>query len=341
MANVGEVMTAKAAGFAMPAEWEPHARCWMQWPYRQDFVWPDVGETQAAYARVARAVRRFEPVTMVVSESELANARERCGDDVDYLVMDLDDSWARDAGPNFVRKGSEVAASIFHFNAWGRKYEQTRHDAAVGHRIAEHLGVRTFTSNVFMEGGGINVDGQGTILTSESCILNENRNPGLSKSEAEQILCDSLGGSKVIWVPGDPLDQETDGHIDGLACFIRPGAVLCEVGNPDDPDRQKDLAENWRALELATDAAGNSLEIFPIDEAFDAEPMGEKYCGSFINFYIANGGIVAPTYGTDTDTRAHNAIQDAFPEHELVTVNIDHIAVAGGGIHCITQQQPK
>ena len=324
----------------MPAEWERHERCWMQWPYRADFIWSDLAKTQAAYARVAQAIRQFEPVTMIVGEDQLAHAQVRCGDDIDFLLMDLDDSWARDSGPNFVQNGNTLAASIFQFNAWGQKYPKSRNDAAVGHRIAEHLGIPTFTSNVFMEGGGINVDGQGTILTSETCILNENRNPGLSKSEAEQILREALGGSKVIWVPGDPLDQETDGHIDGLACFTRPGAVLCEVGHPNDPDRQRDLQQNWRALELATDAAGNKLRITPINEAYDVEPTSERFCASFINFYIANGGIVAPGYGTESDQAAHDAIQKAFPDRRLTTVNIDDIAIAGGGIHCITQQQP-
>ncbi len=324
----------------MPAEWEPHERCWMQWPYRDGFVWPDVAKTQAAYARVAQAIRRFEPVTMIVNDNELENAQAHCGDTIDYVVMDLDDSWARDSGPNFVKNGDKLAASIFHFNAWGQKYPKTRNDAAVGHRIAEQLDIPTFTSNVFMEGGGINVDGQGTILTSESCILNDNRNPGLMKAEAETILCEALGGSIVIWVPGDPLDHETDGHIDGLACFTRPGAVLCEVGSPDDRDRQRDLQENWRALELATDATGNKLEITPISEAYDVEPTSDRFCSSFINFYIANGGIVAPTYGTPTDATAYEIIQAAFPDRKLATVNIDDIVVAGGGIHCITQQQP-
>ncbi len=191
-----------------------------------------------------------------------------------------------------------------------------------------------------MEGGGINVDGEGTILTSESCVLNENRNPGLTKADAERALCDALGGEKVIWVPGDPDDLETDGHIDGLACFVGPGAVLCEVGCPDFPDRHKDLQENLKALRKATDASGRKLEVVPIDEAFDADARSDRFCRSYVNFYIANGGIVLPRYGTPTDKIAFDTIQKAFPEHRLVALDIGEIAIAGGGIHCITQQQP-
>ena len=325
----------------MPAEWGLHERCWMQWSDRDDLVWVDIGKTQEAFARVALAVRQFEPVTMIVSPDSLDSAQSKCGSDIDYLLMDLDDSWARDSGPNFVSNGDRLAASIYHFAAWGGKYPHIRNDAAVGHRVAEHLGIATFSSNVFMEGGGINVDGEGTILTSESCILNENRNPGLSKAEAEQILCDSLGGEKVIWVPGDPADFETDGHIDGIACFVKPGVVLCEVGSPDDPERCKDLQENLAALEQATDAAGRSLEIIKIGEAHGADVTSERFCLSYINFYIANGGIVLPKYGVESDDVAAETIQSAFPDHEIAAVDVNDIAIGGGGIHCITQQQPK
>jgi len=340
MSTVEQIRTARGVGFRMPAEWEPHERCWMQWPDRSDFIWDDIEETQLAYARVAHAVRRFEPLTMIVSPDSLQDAQAKCSGDIDFLVMALDDSWARDSGPNFLKRGDEMAASVYHFAAWGGKYPHFRNDAAIGHRLAEHLGIPTFTSNVFMEGGGINVDGEGTILTSESCILNENRNPGLTKAEAEQILCDSLGGEKVIWVPGDPDDLETDGHIDGIACFVRPGVVLCEVGSPDDPERCKDLQENLTVLEQATDAAGRELEISIIAEAHDADGLGERFCRSYINFYIANGGIVFPSYGTAYDKIAVETVQSAFPDHEITTVDIKHIAEGGGGIHCITQQQP-
>jgi len=341
MSIINHSKTASNAGYRMPAEWAEHERCWMMWPYREGFVWHDISRTQQAYARVARTVRRFEPVTMLVCEDELENARSLCGEGIDFLVMPLDDSWARDAAPNFVKNDAKLAASIFHFNAWGQEYPEYRNDAAVGHRIAEHLAIPTFTANVFMEGGGINVDGEGTILTSESCILNENRNPGLTRTDAESILCEALGGKTVIWVPGDPQDLETDGHVDGIACFVRPGVVLCEVGCPDFPDRYNDMQENLRALELARDANGNRLEIIPIGEAHDAEASSDRYCRSFINFYIANNGIVFPRYGTESDKAAQATIARAFPDHEIAAVDIEDIALGGGGIHCITQQQPK
>lgn len=324
----------------MPAEWTPHARCWMQWPDRREFIWPNLERTQDAYARVAHAVRRFEPVTMIVSESSLGEAEELCGESIDYLVMELDDAWARDSGPSFVKRRDELAASVFQFGAWGGKYPRVRHDAAIGHRIAEHLGIPTFTSSLFMEGGAISVDGEGTILTTESCVLNRNRNLGISKAEAERELCDALGGEKIIWLPGDPRDVETDGHVDGVACFVRPGVVLCAIGAEEYPDRHRELRENVSALERATDAQGRALEVLFIEEAFDAETTGERFSRSFVNFYIANGGVVSPRFCTETDERALQTLQRAFPERSVVQVDVRDIVVGGGGIHCITQQQP-
>ena len=341
MSNINAATNAREAGFRMPAEWEPHARCWMQWPHRVEFIWPDLGKTQIAYANVAKAIRRFEPVTMMVCAEGLANARALCGDDIDYFVLPLDDSWSRDSGPVFVKSGAELAASIFLFNAWGGKYERYNNDAAVGHRIAEALGIRTFSANAFLEGGAIAVDGEGTIVTSEQCMLNANRNPGLTRTEAERILCDALGAEKVIWVPGDPEDFETDGHIDALASFTRPGVVLCAVGAEALPDRRKNLHENWKVLEKATDARGRSLELIPIEEAYDAESTTDIYCSSYINFYIANGGIVFPSFGADTDRAAQDLVRKLFPDRTLVSVDVTDIAPGGGGIHCITQQQPE
>ena len=340
MSDISRGTSAREAGFRMPAEWEPHTRCWMQWPHRSDLVWPDLGKTQIAYANVAKAIRRFEPVTMMVCEESLATARAHCGSGIDYFVVPLDDSWSRDSGPVFLKSGDELAASIFLFNAWGRVYERYHNDAALGHRVAEALGIRTFSANAFLEGGAIAVDGEGTIITSEQCMLNANRNPGMTRAKAEKVLCDALGGEKVIWVPGDPEDDETDGHIDALACFTKPGVVLCAVGAKALPNRRKILHENWQALEKATDARGRNLELIPMDEAFDAQATTDIYCNSYINFYIANGGIVFPRFGTDTDQRAQDIVCKLFPDRSVVAVDVTDIAPGGGGIHCITKQQP-
>ncbi len=333
--------TAMEAGFHMPAEWEPHSRCWIAWPCFQDLWGEGLSAAQAGYAAVARAISDFEPVGMLAPPEVVDQARAQCGATVDMLAVDLDDSWARDAGPNFVKHDNgEVAASIFHFNAWGQKYPRYRKDAALGHRLAEHLGLRTFSSPLFMEGGGINVDGEGTLLTTEQCVLNSNRNPGITKAEAEHEFRQALGIEKVIWLKGDPDDNETDGHVDGVACFVRPGVVMVEVCPDRGSHRFDAMNENLEAVQRATDAKGRSLETILIEEAYEAESASRLFCRSYINFYIANGAVIIPTYGIERDAQAATTIGQAFPDRAVVQVDVTGIACGGGGIHCITQQQP-
>ena len=209
------------AGLRMPAEWERHARCWMAWPCREDFWGANLPATQGAYASVARAIAAFEPVTMIATPEAAAEAARLCGPDVATLELPLDDAWARDIGPAFlVGDDGARAATAWRFNAWGGSFGRWDQDARLAERLCEKLGLPLYRSPLFFEGGGLHVDGEGTVLTTESCILNENRNPGLTKREAEQELCRALGASKVIWLPGElsPGDV-TAGHVDGLACL--------------------------------------------------------------------------------------------------------------------------
>lgn len=327
----------------MPAEWEPHACCWMAWPCSAA-VWGNyLSRTQEGYANVANAIAVFEPVRMLAPPGSENRVLSLCSGAVDIVSWDLDDAWMRDMGPNFLSNDAgELAASIFHFNAWGRKYTWYRKDAALGHRLAETLGIRTFSSPIFMEGGGINVDGQGTLLTTEQCILNPNRNPDISRDEAERELCHALGLKKVIWLKGDPADSETDGHVDGLACFVRAGVVMAELDPDSVPgtERHEILQENIRILESASDAKGRELGVHLINAATGVEPLGDRFYPSYINFYIANGGIVMPCYGIPADEQALDVVQACFPDREVVQVDVNHIAYGGGAIHCITQQQP-
>jgi len=339
--TIAALPTAAAAGFHMPAEWAAHERCWMAWPCRAEIWGDNLDATRRTYAEVANVVGEFEPVTMLALHRDAGQARSLCSDNVTILSADIDDSWTRDTGPNFLRNDAgEIAASLFHFNAWGRKYETWRKDAAIGHRIAEHLGIRTFSAPLVMEGGGINVDGEGTLLTTGQCVLNDNRNPGLRRADAEQIFRDSLGVTKVLWLPGDPDDTETDGHVDGIACFVEPGKVLVETCPAGGTERYDNMQANVDALKGATDASGRELELVLIEEAYEADRRNEIFASSYINFYIANGGIVMPCFGIDRDEDARQIVAALFPDRDVVQVAISDIAIGGGGIHCITQQQP-
>jgi agmatine deiminase len=330
------------AGLHMPGEWAPHARCWMAFPHRAELWHGALAPTQRAYAAVAQAIAAFEPVTMIAAPEAAALAARLCGPGVEILPLALDDSWARDSGPSFLSgPGGCCAATAWRFNAWGGKFERYAEDARLARRVCERLGFACYESPLHLEGGAFHVDGEGTVLTTESCVLNSNRNPGWSKREAERELCQALGASKVIWLPGAQIEGDvTDGHVDGLACFARPGLVLLEtLTGPDSPTRAL-LRENRRALEGATDARGRPLEVVEMEEAWEAEPEGSTWCGSYINFYVANDGVVMPAYGVPGDARARAVVEKAFPDRKVVQVDVRKVAIGGGGIHCITQQQP-
>ena len=327
--------------YGMPAEWEEHERCWMAWPAR-DGMWDDPAATCRAYAAVAHAIARFEPVTMVVAPQHRAQAHDYLGSDIDVLELPIDDSWARDSGPNFVhREDGALAGVCFRFNAWGEKYRPYDSDARMAERILEHLGLPAITSPLVAEGGGICVDGEGTLLTTDTCFPNPNRNPDWSREAIEEELKARLGVEKVLWLPGDPLDEETDGHVDGVATFARPGAVILESTEHADDPRKPYFDALRAAIEEQTDALGRPLELLTLPEAPPETAVGERFCLSYVNFYFANGAIVAPAYGVDLDDSVRERLADIFPEREIVLVPVRDIAVGGGGIHCITQQQPR
>ena len=326
----------------MPAEWTAHTRCWMAWPCRTELWGDGLGAARSAYAAVARAIAEFEPVTMVVRETEVDTAAAECGPSVDLLSAPLDDSWMRDFGPTFLRQGTDGIAGVsWQFNAWGGKYAGFEHDSAFAGLLLDRLGVTRFDAPFVLEGGAIHSDGEGTILTTESVLLNPNRGMAATRAEAEALLHDWLGAEKVIWLPSGMVADETDGHIDNVACFAAPGRVLA-LSAPDaaDPNHAV-LAENLRRLAAERDARGRALDVIPISQTTAMDAAGQPGAASYINFYIANGGIVMPSFATDEDEAAAAAVRAAFPERRVVQVDARAIVQGGGGIHCITQQQPR
>jgi len=329
------------AGFYMPAEWAPHSCTWMAWPGREG-LWSNDLATRQAYANVANTIARFEPVKMLVPTRHLGDARSYLGDKVEVIKMAIDDSWARDSGPNFlINDKGELAGSAWRFNGWGGKYHPYDQDALMASRILEREGARIFSSELTAEGGGITIDGEGTIITTESCFLNPNRNPGWSKQEVEVELCRTLGAEKVIWIPGDVNDTETDGHIDGIAAFVEPGVVLVEVEADQDDPYYSVGQENTHALRDQTDAKGRSLHLEFINSGSYADVITGKDCRSYINSYLANGAVIVPGYDHERDEKAVETYRHLYPDREVVQVQIKDIAEGGGGIHCITQQQPE
>jgi len=326
-------------GFYMPAEWAPHTCCWMAWPCREG-LWENPAAVEQEYANVANAIAKFEPVRMLVPAAKRQAAAALLGDNVEVIDMQIDDSWARDSGPNFLIGGESLAGSTWEFNAWGGKYNPYDQDALMGDRILQLAGARNFTSTLVAEGGGITVDGDGTIITTESCFPNRNRNPGWTRKQIEAELRRTLGASKVIWLPGDPDEVETDGHVDGVAAFLEPGRVLVEINrDTTDPHHSVGVA-NTRAMQGQSDARGRTLEIEFIQEGPYHEAQWNGGCSSYINSYLANGGVVVPGYGYEHDVEAVETYERLYPDRKIVQVDISNIALGGGGVHCITQQQP-
>ena len=357
--------TPRADGFHMPAEWEPHSQTWMLWPERPD-NWRLGGKpAQAAFTAVARAIARFEPVTVGVRAGQYENACARL-DHPNIWVVELssDDAWVRDSGPTFVVNGSgEVRGVDWTFNAWGGTegglyWPWDRDDQVARKILAMQRCARYRTEGFVMEGGAIHVDGEGTLLTTEECLLNRNRNPQLSRAEIEGVLAEQLGIEQVIWLPQGLYNDETDGHVDNFCCFVRPGEVLLAwTDDPQDPNYPRCQAA-LKVLEQARDASGNAITVHKmpipgplyateeecagVDKVAGSQPRepSQRLAASYVNFLIVNGGIIAPSFGDPRDAEAEQILQRLFPEREVVMLPSREILLGGGNIHCITQQQP-
>lgn len=339
---------ASAGNLVMPPEWGPHARCFMALCAAHDLY--DEAEIQAireAQARAARAIARFEPVTMLTNTEDLTKARSLCGRSVTILEMDHYDVWTRDTLPTFVRSDSGLKAVCWNFNTWGGKFpddEGYTRDETLAVRFADSLGIQTIKADMVGEGGAIETDGNGTLLTTETCLLNPNRNPGMSRRDVENELMRLTGCRKIIWLKGSESDTITDGHIDGIARFIKPGVVIAEVSqDPYDPEYD-DLQFCARQLENSRDANGNKLEVIRLNRPHPDRMVehGPDFSASYINCYEANNGIVMPAFGDEeSDQAAYELFSTLRPHHKIVQIDVDAICEGGGGIHCNTQQLPK
>jgi agmatine deiminase len=329
------------AQFRMPAEWVPHERCWMAWPCRRELWGDGVAAAKAAYAQVARAVAECEPLTMLALSGDVEEAKAACGADVEIVPMPLDDSWLRDTGPTFlVNADGAVAGADWRFNAWGDKFPPYDRDAEIAGRVLDRLGLRAFKAPFVLEGGSIHVDGEGTLITTEQCLLNPNRNPSLGRVEIEENLRRWLGVSHIIWLGQGLENDHTDGHVDDITCFVRPGTVITATcADPADANHAV-LDDNLKRLRAARDAKGRALEIIEIPLPARRDSHDGRLALTYVNFYIANGAIIAPAFDDPMDAEAAAILGRAFPDRRIVQIPALAILEGGGGIHCITQQQP-
>lgn len=340
-------LTPAEAGFRMPPEWALHERCWMAWPCHLDLWGERLPAARRAFAQVARTIARFEPVTMLVCPQEVAEATRLCGPQVHIEVQPLTDSWMRDMGPSFVLgPQGELAGVDWQFNNWGNKegYPQARIalDDAVAGSVLTRAGARGFEAPLVLEGGSIHVDGEGTVLTTEQCLLNPNRNPHLGREQIEAQLHAHLGTEHVVWLGEGLTDDLTDGHVDNIACFARPGVVVALTCSDPSDSNYAPLQDNLRRLARARDARGRALEVVTLEQPAPRWfADGRRIPLSYVNYYLANGAVIVPTFeDRQRDAAALATLAEVFPEREVVGVAGLDIVVGGGNVHCITQQQP-
>ncbi|WP_127581289.1 agmatine deiminase family protein [Paenibacillus koleovorans] len=337
--------TPNQLNYAMPPEWSKHERTFLSWPVQASMVYPDDYEAVSeGYAEIARAIAEFEPVTLVVNPEDLEKVSGyfKGQANIDLLAIPHNDAWFRDNGPTFlVNPEGDVAGVNWRFNAWGGKYAPWDLDDSVAPQILEHYGIRRFDAPLVMEGGSIHVDGEGTLLTTEECLLNENRNPDLSREQIEEYLQQYVNIRKVIWLKRGLDGDETDGHVDNIACYAAPGQVILQVcHDPSDPNYAI-TQENLHILQEAVDAQGRKLDIIQIEQPPLTMFEDSRLTLSYLNFYFVNDGIVLPVFGgaaERTDRLAEQALREAFPGRRIRTVDGMAVIKEGGNVHCTTQQ---
>lgn len=333
--------------YSMPAEWEPHERTYISWPIQDSMCYPEHYEQVCeGYAELITAIAEFEPITVVVNADDEEKVRRLFAgnQNVSCLVIEHNDAWLRDNGPTFVRnKEGKLAGVNWRFNAWGGKYSPWDLDDAVASHIIQHEGVQQFDAPVVMEGGSIHTDGEGTLLTTEECLLNKNRNPELTREQIEAYVKQFVNVDKIVWLNLGVSGDETDGHVDNIACFAAPGKVIMQVCSDPEDENYAITQENLKRLEEAVDAKGRKLEVIAIEQPPKAFYNDKRLTLSYLNFYFVNGGIILPVFGGEAEEADRNAIavlSKAFPDHVIRTINGMAIIREGGNVHCTTQQLP-
>ena len=330
----------------MPAEWETHSGTWLTWPHNPE-TWPeqDMQQVETEFMGIIRPLAKNESVHILVNDEDMGNAVESTLNVNNVEMKNIflhdiptNDSWIRDYGPNFIiQSDGKVAANDWDFDSWGRKYKWELDDLA-GTVIAEELGLHHFKPEIVLEGGAIEVNGAGTCVTTESCILNPNRNNGISRDAMETVLKDYLGISKVIWLHGEMEGDDTDGHIDNLARFVNPTTMVCAIEEDDEDPNYRCLKNNFDHLRSATDQDDNLFEIVALPmPGYIGSP---RLPASYANFYIANKSVLVPVYGHSNDKRALSILEPLFPKREIIPIPSTTLILGLGGVHCLTQQQP-
>lgn len=339
----------KKPPYRMPAEWEPHSAIWLAWPY-DEITFPDrVEKAEAAFVKILSAIHKSEQAELLVLDKDMRDRAYEmlaaAGIDmtgIHFHITDYADVWLRDTGPIFVkdRAGGTVIIKWL-FNAWGNKFEELLKDGAIPKKISEWKELPIRKPRAVIEGGAIDVNGEGVCLTTEQCLLNENRNPGKSKADIEKYLRDYLGITKTVWLKEGLVNDHTDGHIDEIARFVSPDKIVCAYENDKNDENYRILQDNYKTLSQATDVNGKPFEIIRLPMPHVRYDDGSNAPVSYTNFYIGNTVVLASIFSDENDEEALEILQDCFPGREVVGIDCRDIIYGGGAIHCMTQQQPE
>ncbi|MEM9329787.1 MAG: agmatine deiminase family protein [Pseudomonadota bacterium] len=332
----------RSLGYRLPDEAEPHERTFMQWPvsrrvyFHQSFL----EAAQKTIAKVANVISEFEPVVMLMGQAHQKTARRMLAETVEIWDIPTDDLWCRDSGPVFVKNAQgHLAVTQLNFNGWGNK-QHHENDGLIAERVADRLGLPVFDNGLVGEGGGVESNGQGTLIAHESSWVNRNRNRGY-KVDVEKKLLDALGAEKVIWAPGIVGRDITDYHIDALARFVGPDRVLIQLPENNDDVWAQAAYETHQILSKANNAAGQKIRVIVLDDPKNPRNKSPEFVASYVNYYLCNNAVIASRFGDDeADENAFAVLSDLFPERDVVMLPVDLLGELGGGIHCATQQQP-
>jgi agmatine deiminase len=343
-------VTPRSLGYSMPAEWARHRATWLSWPHNQE-TWPtQLEKVREVWVQMICALSPHERVYLLVNDeraeqdvsARLARARAAM-ENVTLLKISTVDVWMRDYGPTFITRASRENPLAFNdwiFNGWGGKYQSYEDDERVTREVAALLKVPVFEQKVILEGGSIEVNGAGTCLTTEQCLLNKNRNPHLSRLQIETLLEDSLGVTHVVWLGEGIVGDDTDGHIDDIARFVNPTTVLCAIEADSNDENYGFLQDNYERLQHAEDQNGTKLSIVPLPSPRPLYCEGARLPASYANFYIANNIVLVPIFDDPSDAQALGILQQLFPEREIIGLRCNEVVAGLGAIHCVTQQEP-
>jgi agmatine deiminase len=337
--------TPASLGYRLPAEWEPHAATWLAWPHKPE-TWPGKFEPiPAVWATLVRTLAEFEPVHICAGgDAVMAEAKTRVGAVPNVVLHDIptNDVWARDHGPMFLSGPASLPPALvdWEYNAWGGKYPPYDLDNAVPARVAELTRRRRFTPGIILEGGAIDGNGQATLLTTEQCLLNPNRNPQLSRADVERYLAEYCCAKKILWLGGGIAGDDTDGHIDELARFVSPTSVVTALENDPQDENYGPLQDNYRRLLTMSDARGRPLEVIPVPMPRPLFFDDVRLPACYMNFYVANGVVIVPQFNDPADRVAVETLARLFPGRQIRGLDAVDLVWGLGAFHCITQQQP-